>query len=611
MALGTPHPRTPLPRFSILQLISKSDPMIADKQKTPLLITVGTAVVLILGGAAAYWFLTQRSRPSGDMPVGANVIPQDALMTVSVTTNESQWERLREFGTPETQAAFDQTLVSFRDRFLASNGFNYEEDIQPWVGQEITFAFLAQKTPAAASDSPTPPPAVVTGDQSVVMVLPVANPLRAKQVLDKQASATTNQGQKREYKGVQVQESPASAPQPYSIAVLEGRYLILSSDSQAINRTIDAYKGTPALAATAGFGQALNQIQTASPFARVYVNVPEAAAFASANSARPVPPDELVKLRQNQGLAATLALEPEGVRVRGISWLNPKSEKQHVVENNANSMPARLPADTMMMVSGGNLQRLWQDYSQGAAANPIALINPEQLRTALSQTTGLDLDKELLNWMGGEFSLSVVPAQQTTPGVLPFGFVFMVETSDRRAAEKTLEQLDTIMSDKYKFKVAEGKVGNLPVVTWQPSFPLNVTRGWLEGQTAFLAVGASVSDTFTPKPQSPLAANLLYANTVPTELEPNNGHFFVDVNRAFNSDSLGLPIIPPNQQSWLKAINTLGVTAAVTSSRTTRYDVFVNLKKGAKPSPLPSPALDTPASPTPEAAPEAESESPN
>lgn len=584
--------------------------MIADKQKTPLLITVGTAVVLILGGAAAYWFLTQRSRPSGDMPVGANVIPQDALMTVSVTTNESQWERLREFGTPETQAAFDKTLVSFRDRFLASNGFNYKEDIQPWVGQEITFAFLAQKTPAAVSDDPTPPPAVVTGDQSIVMVLPVANPLRAKQVLDKQTSETKNQGQKREYKGVQVQESPANAPQPYSIAVLEGRYLILSSDSQAINRTIDAYKGTPSLAATAGFGQALNQIQTASPFARIFVNVPEAAAFASANSARPVPPDELVKLRQNQGLAATLDIEAEGVRMRGISWLNPKSEKQHVVENNADSMPARLPADTMMMVSGGNLQRLWQDYSQGAAANPIALINPEQLRTALSQTTGLDLDKELLNWMGGEFSLSVVPAQQNTPGVLPLGFVFMVETNDRRAAEKTLEKLDTIMSDKYKFKVAEGKVGNLPVVTWQPSFPLNVTRGWLEGQTAFLAVGASVSDTFTPKPQSPLAANLLFANTVPTELEPNNGHFFVDVNRAFNSDSLGLPIIPPNQQSWLKAINTLGVTAAITSSRTTRYDVFVNLKKGAKPSPLPSPALDTPASPTPEEAPEAESESP-
>ncbi|MDA0211831.1 MAG: DUF3352 domain-containing protein [Cyanobacteria bacterium FC1] len=556
--------------------------MIADKQKTPLLITVGTAVVFILGGAAAYWFLTQRTGSSGEMPTGANIIPQDALMTVSVTTNETQWERLREFGTPETQAAFDQTLVSFRDRFLATNGFNYQEDIQPWVGQEITFAFLAQKTPAAASDSPTPPPAVVTGDQSVVMILPVANPLRAKQVLDKQASQNTTEWQKREYKGIQVQESRDPNASPFSTAVLEGRFLVVSNDPQAIDRTIDTHKGTPSLAATAGFGQALNQIQTASPFARIFVNVPEAAAFASTNSARPVPPEELAKLRQNQGIAA-------------------------VVDNSANSMPARLPVDTVMMVSGGNLQRLWQDYSQGAAANPVALINPEQMRLALSQTTGLDLDNDLLNWMGGEFSLSVVPSAQATPGLLPLGFVFMVEASDRRAAEKSLERLDGIMSDKYQFKVEEGKVGNLPVVNWQPTFPLSITRGWLDNQTAFLAVGAPITEAFSPKPQSPLAANPLYASTVPTDLEPNNGHFYIDMNRAFNDQTLALPIVPPNQQTWLKAINSLGVTAAVTSARTTRYDVFVNLKKGAKPVALPPPALETPASPVPEA----ESESAN
>ncbi|NES95403.1 MAG: DUF3352 domain-containing protein [Desertifilum sp. SIO1I2] len=581
--------------------------MIADKQKTPLLITVGTAVVFILGGAAAYWFLTQRTGSSGEMPTGANIIPQDALMTVSVTTNETQWERLREFGTPETQAAFDQTLVSFRDRFLATNGFNYQEDIQPWVGQEITFAFLAQKTPAAASDSPTPPPAVVTGDQSVVMILPVANPLRAKQVLDKQASQNTTEWQKREYKGIQVQESRDPNASSFSTAVLEGRFLVVSNDPQAIDRTIDTHKGTPSLAATAGFGQALNQIQTASSFARIFVNVPEAAAFASTNSARPVPPEELAKLRQNQGIAATVSLESEGVRVRGISWLNPKSEKQHLVDNSANSMPSRLPVDTVMMVSGGNLQRLWQDYSQGAAANPVALINPEQMRLALSQTTGLNLDNDLLNWMGGEFSLSVVPSAQTTPGLLPLGFVFMVEASDRRAAEKALERLDGVMSDKYKFKVEEGKVGNLAVVNWQPTFPLSITRGWLDNQTAFLAVGAPITEAFTPKPQSPLAANPLYASTVPTDLEPNNGHFYIDMNRAFNDQTLALPIVPPNQQTWLKAINSLGVTAAVTSARTTRYDVFVNLKKGAKPTPLPPPALETPTSPVPEA----ESESTN
>uniref|UniRef100_A0ACD5H248 DUF3352 domain-containing protein n=1 Tax=Desertifilum tharense IPPAS B-1220 TaxID=1781255 RepID=A0ACD5H248_9CYAN len=135
------------------------------------------------------------------------------------------------------------------------------------------------------------------------MILPVANPLRLKQVLDKQASQNTTEWQKREYKGIQVQESRDPNASPFSTAVLEGRFLVVSNDPQAIDRTIDTHKGTPSLAATAGFGQALNQIQTASPFARIFVNVPEAAAFASTNSARPVPPEELAKLRQNQGIA--------------------------------------------------------------------------------------------------------------------------------------------------------------------------------------------------------------------------------------------------------------------------------------------------------------------
>jgi len=50
------------------------------------------------------------------MPVGANIIPQDALLTLSLS-DSAQWQVLREFGTPQTQAELDKNLAQLRDRF--------------------------------------------------------------------------------------------------------------------------------------------------------------------------------------------------------------------------------------------------------------------------------------------------------------------------------------------------------------------------------------------------------------------------------------------------------------------------------------------------------------
>ncbi len=81
----------------------------------------------------------------GELPVGSEVIPQDALMTISVSTDTGQWDKLREFGTPQSQAAIDQNLAGARDRILTANGFDYDRDIKPWIGREVTVAFSLLK----------------------------------------------------------------------------------------------------------------------------------------------------------------------------------------------------------------------------------------------------------------------------------------------------------------------------------------------------------------------------------------------------------------------------------------------------------------------------------
>lgn len=555
------------------------------KQRPPLPLTIGAAVALVSGGAIAYWALTRQQQLSV-MPIGANAIPQDALMVVSVSTDSGKWQQLREFGTPRSQAAFDQNLGQFRDRFLQNRGLEYERDIKPWIGKEVTMAFLP---PAAGVTVPNPgQPATPPNPQPTVMVVPIADALKAKSTLEQSPATQGAKWKERDYKGVKVRENQESPTQSTSIAVLDATQVLVANNPKAIEQAIDTVKGGKSLAQTPGYGDALTQIKSEDAIARFYVNIPAAANTSASNSSRPVPPQTLAQLQQNQGLAATATLANDGIQFKSISWLRPDSQRKFDTSNNAKMIPSRLPSDTLMMASGGDLKRFWQDYTQGISSNPIQFVNPEALQQGIRTTVGLDLEKDLLNWMQGEYSLALLPAPQGAPATLPASLVFMVQTNDRRAAEATLKKLDEVMANKYAFKVEEAKVEGQSVVNWSlPAASVNITRGWLDGDVAFLSLGAPIAGSILPKPTKALAENDLFRRSTQSEISSKNGHFYVDMDRVLKLQNFPLLQIPVANRAVLEAINSIGVTAAVTSDRTSRYDVFVGLRKGNKPGALP------------------------
>ena len=572
-------------------------------QKLPLLLTIGAAALLIGGGAVTYWLVSRQGRLSV-MPVGVNVVPQDALMVVSVSTEPNQWERLRSFGTPRSQAAFDQNLAQLRDRFLTSKGLDFQRDVQPWVGKEVTLALLS---PQLGVSVPSPSqPALPANTEPTILVLPIADPIKAKEVLDQSPATKGGQWSVRNYKGVDIREMLGNSAQSTSIAALDAQWILVGTTPKAIDRAIDTYKGGKVLSSTPGYGNALEQTKSEQSLARVYVNIPALVNSSAANTNRPVPSQGLMnQLQQNQGLAATATLEPDGIQFKTIWWLTPDSKQRFEGKNNAKIMPSRLPAETLRMASGGNLKQFWQEFTQGASSSLVRylfpqglLSNPEQLRQGVKSSVGLDLEQDLLNWMQGEFALALIPAPQRSSPTLPTSptsLVFMVQSNDRRGAEKTLKQLDELMASKYTFKVEAGNVGGQPVVNWSlPTGGVSVTHGWLDGDVAFLSLnlGASAVPSFLPKPASSLAESEAFRQTTKTTLAQNNGHFFMDVDRALSLNNF-FPLLqlPPVNRTVLEATKSIGVTSAVTSDRTTRYDIFVALQKGNQPGVLPSPSV--------------------
>lgn len=525
------------------------------------------ATSLLVGGIAAYWLLIEPQKLD-QLPVGANVIPQDALLTVSASTEPSKWQQLREFGTPQTQVILDNYLVELRDRVLTANGYNYQQDIQPWIGEEVTLALVA--------------PQVSSKQQSVVIVLPIAKPDLAARLLSK--PVTQGKISDRSYKGIQIK-----ATQNYSATILDNRFLVISDNPKATERAIDTYLGQNSLVKMPGFREQFGEIAQKDRFAQVYVNIPAAARLVNSNPTKLSP--QLAQLQQNQGLATTINLEPEGIGLKSTSWLKPNSDHVHLVQNNAGKMQSLLPSETLMMVSGGNLQQLWLDYLRSVKTNPLTPVPPENLRAGIKNTIGLDLDEDLLSWMDGEFSLAVIPATtkaNAAPNDFALSLAFMVQAKDADKAKKAFQEIDKVISSQYQFKIQETQVAGKPVTNWiAPYGTLTATHGWLEGNVAFFTLGAPLAEKIIPPPSINLASTEQFQKAVPSELSPNNGQFFLNINRTFKN--LPLPQIIPNQPIVLEAVRSVGVTTAVRSRHSIRYDIFVALNKAGNPKPLPSP----------------------
>ncbi len=536
--------------------------MITKKTPRSLLLTLGAAVVLIVGGVAAYWILGRRDVST--LPPGATLIPEDALMSVTVTTDPNQWQKLRELGTPETRAVINQQFKQLEAQFLTRKGYRYQTDIQPWVGDQVTLAFLPGSGDVATQQS--------------LWVLPIEDLNRARQFFEAQAQGKMAE---RTYKGVKIwQRQSANPEQTAAAALLDRRFMVFATEPKVIDQVIDASRKGASLARVPRYKVALRSIQTSQPFAELYVNLPAVASRTNANSDQPISPEAIAKLQTAQGLASTVNLEADTIKFQSISWLKPDSKRKFQVINKAKQITSRLPANTLMMASGGDFKTFWQEYKQSSESTLAFPFNPNQFRASVQSTTGMDFDQAFAKWMNGEFAIALLPSQ--TKSSQGAGIALLAQTSDRKAAEKSFQQLDQVMKQRYNLKVNESKREDQTLTTLivPPNLPV-ATHGWLAGNTAFLTLGSPVDKALLPKPSSAIEGTDLYQQVTRSDLNPVNGHFFVDMPRTLSllESSPFLPKLSPNTLKFAQAIQSIGVTAAVKNEWSSRHDILVKLKK--------------------------------
>ena len=328
----------------------------------------------------------------------AGLTPADALgfLTLSLDPSVDQkrnlFELARKFPDAKAREDFDNTRNDLLQRMLEDSGLDYQADVEPWLGSEVAMAVL----PRGEGEEPT-----------IALFLEQDDEDAARAALDKANQRATAEG---------------STPVDYRM--IED-FAVVAPDEDAARRkaTLDAVEAQAQnedgdLAGSAQFTDVVDELH-GDRLLLGWVNTQKALELIEDL----MPPGELdirTLVKDSGPTAFDLHTERSAVVFQGVA---------RATQPAAGGEPALtegMPADSFGALTLFDLRTVVRDSLEAMrkqGMDPLADIEDE---------TGIDIEADVLSWMGGEAVLVSVPA----PGgrEIP-DFALVVAPDNREAAQ--------------------------------------------------------------------------------------------------------------------------------------------------------------------------------
>ena len=546
-------------------------------KKTSFFIPVIGTAVIIAGGIAAYMYLkggTNSSSPLGS----AKLVPATALMATYIDTNPESWNKLQQFGTPEARKLLGKEFQDFNQQMLNDSKISYEADIKPWVGG-MMIAVLPPDAKKVSQDnfraSEAPNYLLVVGIKDKIAALKFANKLKDKKNVKIQES---------DYKGQKIIESTGQG-QPTYVTVVNNDYLLLTSNKQAVEKAIDTYKGEPSFVTKEGANDILSKgVDVKNGLAQIYVPdyanmIQQLTAFNP--QSKQLPPQTLAQIKQVKSLTAGVGIDDDGLRLKAIVNLDPQLNKFQYQATPA-KIVGQFPGETLALTSGQGISKSWETFVEQSKDYPELNQGIQQARTQL-KALQIDLDKDIFGWMNGEFGLGAIQSNQGLLANVGFGGALVLDTSDRKTAEATFTKLDNLAKQQ-SLNVAQRNIGGKNVTEWQiPQQGALVAHGWLNDNTAFVAIGGPVAETLANRKGAALDQSDTFKTVTGSLQKPNGGYFYLDMDKTktiIQRVSAQSQPLPADATAILDSIRGVGVTVNSPSKSVTQMEMLLSLKSG-------------------------------
>ena len=512
----------------------------------------GVFALLALSAGGFYWLTTQtplnllNGGPT-TTPAAAVFVSKQAPLLASMLVNPDRIEALRQvFATPAERSRSHAEFEQIKKSLLANTNLDYSRDIQPWIGDEITFALTS---PDIYRDS--------NNGQQTGFLLAVSsqNADRSQEFLDsywKKESRADKTVQSELYKGVKLnyKQVPAlpknsefrsplnplalpnsSLPPSFATALVSGslasennsNFVLFANNQKVLRDAIDNVESANLnLNNSPNYQKALQQL-TKGRIALGFINLPQP------------------ETEKNPQLSPNSLAVAVGVNRRGLV-----AETALVTDRQQTAIPALsepvqalryIPSASPFAVASTDLSNFWTGLSSAIATNAEVSKLADRTIADIQTAWGINLPQDIFNWVKGEYALAVLPGASNSSD-----WIFAAETS--ADSQQAIARLDEIARSK-EYSIGSFTLRNQKITAWtqlttSPNYGSeNKRKSAIETEAKGVRATVGKYEIFTTSVEAMDEAlkaaetgSLIANQDFQTSIEPlptsNDGYFYLD-----------------------------------------------------------------------------------
>lgn len=520
------------------------------------------SLIIMGGGALGFYF--GRSKLMGEKltPLtGLEIIPPSAPLTAFINTDSANWQKLSQFELANSQEDWLELPPEINPE---NNDINYQEDIEPWLGGMMV-AVLPSDKMGLNYDS--------------VFIGGIKNKLKAKNFFDKLRGEGANQVKETKHLDITLYQITSADNTPYWLTFFDN-YLVVGENEFSVQQIITTYQTKNSLAKQEKLSpEIIKKLQTNNTFIQIHLIDYREILLNIARNSVDLNENDIPETPINSAITS-LNIENHGLNFRTIIDLN---QPYIDIETSSNKLVKQIPDDTIFMVEGIGINKLWQEVENNQQTIPELSAGIEQIKSLLKTWLNLDLSNDVFSWLDGEFIFSLSLDEVNSFADTGVRGKLILETTNKDLAEKTIKRLENVGKSFSLFDINQTNIEGIDVTRLRSFNREIMSYGWQNNQSLLFNFSQNTNLINTSNTSNSLAENATFQLTTATLPKSNYGYLYFDLQKTANFMRDINPTIFDNldadTEKLLKSITAVAMTSTLTNSTTSQIDINVALEK--------------------------------
>ncbi|AFY33647.1 DUF3352 domain-containing protein [Calothrix sp. PCC 7507] len=484
----------------------------------------GVIALLAIAIAGFYWFFAKSPAnliAPTSQPGAAIFVSKFAPVMTSLLVNPDKLQNL----------GGDGELSQIKTSLLAKSGIDYRQDIQPWLGSEITLAVTNLDIDRDPENGQQP---------GYLMALATKKPEKSREFIQLLFSKRVLAGSNlvtEEYKGVKLLYDNSPKQVSLAGALVGNDFVLFANDRKVLREAINNVQAPDLNLTSSPQYQKATQELPKNALAVAFLNLPTVAKWQGLELSAPSYDSQIISLILNsKGLLAETSFLATSA---GVSPSAPLSQPVGALAYVPESAGLAISGANLSNLGNSDLAQLWRQATAtvyGSSEEAIAKL--AQPLADVQKRWGINLTADIFSWVKGEYAIALLPQKQQKTA----SWIFAVEKTPEVSAG--ISHLDAIAIAK-GLSISPLTLNQQKVSTWteltaasKPTTtkdkpPLTVeakiqgVHTTIENYEIFTSDLETMNQVLTIKENS-LIDNPNFQDSIAAIPRPNQGYIYLD-----------------------------------------------------------------------------------